>query len=141
MKLPPGLVPRQVLAGPVMLDLFHRDACIHGASLHGTWLRLHPREFGLLWRLAESPRTALSRAILLRDVWRVHHDPPTNTLEVHIFRLRQKLAAFGVDRLVVTDPAGGYRLEADARPVVALREALDSYVLIGNGAKQESQTG
>lgn len=136
MKLPPGLVPREVVAGPILLDLFHRDA-----SVHGTWLRLHPREFGLLWRLAESPRTALSRAILLRDVWRVHHDPPTNTLEVHIFRLRQKLAAFGVDRLVVTDPAGGYRLDADARPVVPLREALDSYVLIGNGAKQESQTG
>ena len=151
MKLPPGLVPRQLLAGPVLLDLFHRDGCVHdswmqgagshGLGPHGTWLRLHPREFGLLWRLAESPRTALTRATLLRDVWRLHHDPPTNTLEVHIFRLRQKLAAFGVDRLVVTDPAGGYRLEADARPVVPVREALDSYVLIGNGARQESQTG
>lgn len=133
---PPGFVPRQMRAGPVVLDLIHRDA-----RLHEHWLCLHPREFGLLWRLAETPRTALTRSTLLRDVWRLRHEPPTNTLEVHVFRLRRKLAAYGIERLVVTDPAGGYRLDADARPVVPVRETLDSYALIGNGTLQESQPG
>lgn len=133
------MVPRQLQAGPVLLDLIYRDA-----HLHEAWLRLHPREFGLLWRLAETPRTRLCRATLLRDVWRVHHDPPTNTLEVHVFRLRRKLAVFGMEQLVATAPQGGYLLDADVHPVVpcaTLREALDSYVRISNGARQESQPG
>lgn len=133
---PPGFVPRQMRAGPVVLDLIHRDA-----RLREAWLYLHPREFGLLWRLAETPRTPLTRTTLLRDVWRLRHEPPTNTLEVHVFRLRRKLAAVGIERLVVTDPAGGYRLDADVGPVVPVRETLDSYAMISNGALQESQTG
>lgn len=132
-------MPRQMLAGPVMLDLFHRDGLVRE-----TWLYLHPREFGLLWRMAETPRTRLSRRTLLRDVWRLRHEPETNTLEVHIFRLRRKLAAFGIDHLVMTDPAGGYRLDAEVTPVVpdaSTREALDRCGLIGNGGEQASQSG
>ncbi|WP_324261951.1 winged helix-turn-helix domain-containing protein [Altererythrobacter sp. H2] len=139
MNTPAGLIPRQLSAGPLLLDLYHRDAW-----LQDRWLRLHPREFGLLWRLAESPRTSLSRTVLLRDVWRLRHEPETNTLEVHIFRLRRKLAAHGITGLVVTDPGGGYRLDAEAIPVLpatAASEALDSYLLIGNGERQESQPG
>ena len=41
------LIARQMQAGPLWLDLFHRDA-----SCRGRWLALHPREFALLWRLA-----------------------------------------------------------------------------------------
>ena len=33
-------------AGPVVLDLFHRDG-----RIERQWLGLHPREFALLWRL------------------------------------------------------------------------------------------
>lgn len=134
-----GLIPRQVRAGPILLDLFHRDA-----RLHDTWLHLHPREFGLLWRLAETPRTRLTRQTLWRDVWRLRHEPETNTVEVHIYRLRRKLSAFGIDRLVITEPAGGYRLEAEVVPVlpqVEIMEMLDSPPPIGNGAAQESQPG
>jgi two-component system, OmpR family, response regulator len=136
---PPGFVPRQLQAGPIMLDLVHRDAQAGRA-----WLRLHPREFGLLWRLAESPRTRLTRDILLRDVWRLCFEPETNTLEVHVFRLRRKLGVFGLATLIATDPAGGYRLEADVAPIVpaaSVREALDSPRRIGNGALQESSAG
>ena len=139
MNVPAGLLPRQLNAGPLLLDLFHRDA-----RYRERWLHLHPREFGLLWRLAETPRNSLSRGTLLRDVWRLRHEPETNTLEVHIFRLRRKLAAHGIDRLVVTDPAGGYRLEAEVVPVLPpgpQLEALDSLRLIGNGKRQESQPG
>lgn len=134
-----GLMPRHVLAGPVLLDLFHRDG-----RLRERWLHLHPREFGLLWRLAESPRVQVTRATLLRDVWRLRHEPETNTLEVHIFRLRRKLAAFGIEQLVVTDPAGGYRLEAEVTALLdatGLREPLDSHRTIGNGAGLDSLTG
>lgn len=130
-----GLLPRQMQVGPVLLDLFHRDARVGKA-----WLHLHPREFGLLWRLAESPGTRLSRSTLLREVWRLDHDPETNTLEVHVFRLRRKLSVHGVRDLVLTDPTGGYRLDAKVSALLddgTFRELLDSPALIGNGGTTE----
>jgi DNA-binding response OmpR family regulator len=99
------LLPRLRDAGPVTLDLFHRDGRI-GQS----WLALHPREFGLIWRLAECPGRPVTRAELLHDVWRLRHDPETNSVQVHVSRLRSKLAAHGLGALVATDPVGGYCL-------------------------------
>ena len=103
----PGLVARERDAGPVTLDLFHRDGRV-GAD----WLALHPREFALIWRLAERPGCAVTRPELLRDVWRLRHEPETNSVQVHVSRLRSKLAVYGLGALVATDPAGGYRIAA-----------------------------
>ncbi len=102
-----GLLPRCRSVGPLTLDLFHRDA-----RLGAGWLNLHPREFGLLWRLADHPGRRFTRRELLRDVWRIHHEPETNSLEVHVSRLRSKLAGVGCEALVQTVSEGGYRLEA-----------------------------
>ena len=100
-------LPRRREIGPLTLDLLHRDAR-SGES----WLALHPREFALLWRLAEHPGERVTRARLLRDVWRLDFEPGTNSLEVHVSRLRAKLAAAGIEGLVETDLPGGYRLAA-----------------------------
>jgi two-component system OmpR family response regulator len=101
-----GMLPRWRTVGPLTLDLFHRDA-----RRAGRWLALHPREFGLLWRLADVPGKRVTRAQLLRDVWRLNHEPETNSVEVHVSRLRGKLAEIGCEGLVLTDPRGGYRLD------------------------------
>lgn len=98
-------LPRYRAAGPLTLDLLHRDA-----RLAERWLTLHPREFGLLWRLAEHPGECVSRACLLREVWRIEFEPGTNTVEVHVSRLRAKLAAAGLRELIETAPGGGYRV-------------------------------
>ena len=100
-----GALPRHRQIGPVRLDLLHRDA-----SAGGRWLSLHPREFALLWRLADFPGERVPRERLLRDVWRLAHLPETNSLEVHVSRLRAKLAVAQAAWLVETDPLGGYRL-------------------------------
>lgn len=101
-------MPRFRTAGPVRLDLFHRDG-----SVAGRWLGLHPREFALLWRLAELPGTRITRTQLLADVWRLQHEPETNRVEVHVSRLRGKLAIAGLQAMVATDPGGGYHLALD----------------------------
>ena len=98
-------LPRHRRIGPLELDLLHRDA-----RIAGRWLALHPREFALLWRLADAPGERVPRQQLLRDVWRLAHVPETNSLEVHVSRLRAKLAVSKAAWLVETDPSGGYRL-------------------------------
>lgn len=98
-------LPRQREVGPLVLDLLHRDA-----RADGRWLALHPREFALLWRLAERPGETVARATLLREVWRLEFEPGTNSVEVHVSRLRAKLALAGIHGLVETGPRGGYRV-------------------------------
>ncbi|MES2699627.1 MAG: winged helix-turn-helix domain-containing protein [Pseudomonadota bacterium] len=85
-------------------------------------------------RLPWGKSERVTRQQLLEDVWRMGHDPQTNSVEVHVSRLRSKLAAAGCAQLVQTVPEGGYRLTGDLpfmfpRPPVAERDALDRYLL------------
>lgn len=122
-----GMLPRWRDLGALTLDLFHRDGRV-GSS----WLGLHPREFGLLWRLSDNPGERVTRKQLLTDVWRINHEPETNSVEVHVSRLRSKLAMAGCDTLVETVPEGGYRLVED-RPLMfrdqsPKADSLDRYL-------------
>ena len=100
-----AMLPRWRTIGPLTLDLFHRDA----RNGH-RWLGLYPREFGLLWRLSDKPGETVSRRQLLEDVWRTHFDPDTNSVEVHVSRLRSKLKLERCEDLLETVLTVGYRL-------------------------------
>lgn len=131
-------MPRYRRAGPVTLDLFHRDG-----QVGERWLGLHPREFELLWRLSDTPGERVSARELLTDVWRLDHVPETNSLQVHVSRLRAKLAISKVAWLVETDPEGGYRLGRNNTTSFfafsnARQETLDSREVIGNGERAET---
>ena len=100
--------------------------------MHGRPLRLHPREFALLWRLSDEPGDPVPRADLLRDVLGLTIEPRTNALAVHVCRLRKKLHTARLSHLVVTGPGGGsYALiadaeaEADSGPLFDWRNPLD----------------
>lgn len=108
------MMPRFREAGDVTLDLFHRDG-----RVDDRWLALHPREFALLWRLAEQPGERITRQQLLAEVWRIHFEPETNSVAVHVARVRAKLEPFGLMRLIGTHPDGGYFL--DVPPATGLR--------------------
>ena len=124
-----GKLPRNRAIGPIELDLFYRDAR-DGKG----WIGLHPREFALLWRLSETPGRRVSRRELVRDVWRLDHLPETNSLEVHVSRLRAKLAISRCAWLVRTHSDGGsflaYEAPVDIPPQA---DTLDRQVAIGNG--------
>lgn len=119
-------------AGSLRLELVARQAFLHDRSVG-----LHPREFALLWRLAETPGAPVAPDVLLRDVWRLSFRPETNTLAVHVSRMRAKLRAFGIEGLVETLPRGAYRVMAGPKqpdPVeIAIGDnlALDAYVRLG----------
>jgi two-component system OmpR family response regulator len=104
-------LPRYRHHGPVRLDLLAREAFVAGRALG-----LHPREFALLWRLAETPGEGVTSAELLTDVWRLSFRPETNSLAVHVSRLRAKLRLAGVDGIVETADDARYRLALFGRP-------------------------
>lgn len=119
-SLPPDgdtTIPRFRVAGEVTLDLFHRDG-----RVDDRWLGFHPREFELLWRLAEQPGTRITRKELLRDVWRIEHEPETNSVAVHVARVRSKLEPFGLATILVTHPDGGYYLNPPASDIRFVQE-------------------
>ena len=105
------MMPRFREAGDLTLDLFHRDG-----RVEDRWLGLHPREFELLWRLVQDVGTPVTRKQLLVDVWRINHEPETNSVAVHVARVRGKLSRLGLDNIVMTHPDGGYYVEAPAGP-------------------------
>lgn len=103
------MIPRFREAGDVMLDLFHRDG-----RVDDRWLGLHPREFALIWRLAEHPGECMTQRQLLAEVWRINFEPAANSVAVHVARVRAKLEPFGLARLIATHLDGGYFLDASA---------------------------
>lgn len=125
-------LPRYRRHGILQIDLLARDAFVAGRGL-----ALHPREFALLWRLADTPGEAVSPRELLTDVWRLAFRPETNSLAVHVSRLRAKLRLAGVDGMVETLADGAYRLiplGSAAEPARSHQLALDGYLRLGKEA-------
>ena len=100
------LIPRFREVGDLTLDLFHRDG-----RVDDKWLGFHPREFELVWRLADEPGAPVTRRQLLSEVWRINFEPETNSVAVHVARVRNKLDSVGLAGLLVTHPDGGYFLD------------------------------
>jgi two-component system sensor histidine kinase KdpD len=98
-----------VAAGDVTIDLFRRSVCRGGTDVH-----LPPKEYALLAELAKHPGRVLTHAHLLRAVWGPAQEHQTDYLRVAVRGLRQKLEADPTrPRLIVNEPAVGYRLVAD----------------------------
>lgn len=117
------LLPRERLVSGLRLDLLTREAYAGRQALG-----LYPREFALLWRLAEEPGEPVSKRALLSDVWELGFEPETNSLAVHVSRLRRKLADQGITRLIETEADGGYRLSPSAFMLHEAYSPLDSHV-------------
>jgi DNA-binding response OmpR family regulator len=75
-------------------------------------IRLTDKETAILKYLYRTGDRAVSREVLLDEVWGYNAGVTTHTLETHIYRLRQKIEPDPANaRILVTD-AGGYRLVA-----------------------------
>ena len=82
------------------------------AGDHGE-IDLTPREFELLASLMKNAGKVVSREDLLRDAWGWEYLTETKTVDTHIKRLRDKIAAAGYDSgLVETVRGYGYRFRA-----------------------------
>lgn len=82
------------------------------AGDHGE-IDLTPREFELLASLMKNAGKVVSREDLLRDAWGWEYLTETKTVDTHIKRLRDKIAAAGYDSSLVETVRGyGYRFRA-----------------------------
>jgi len=79
------------------------------ATLDGTRIELAPREYDLLLALVRAQGEALSRERLLKEVWGIEFEPGTNTVDVHVARLRRRLGPRGKE-LITTVVGVGYAL-------------------------------
>jgi DNA-binding response OmpR family regulator len=93
---------------PIVLGAVTVDRLAYLASVDGTPLDLRPREFELLAHLAARAGRVVTREMLLADVWDLHWDTSTKTMDMHVVTLRRKLGP----ALTITTVRGvGYRLE------------------------------
>ncbi|MGW5647930.1 response regulator transcription factor [Saccharopolyspora sp. NPDC003752] len=94
------------------------DTAARRASVDGQEVTLRAKEFDLLARLAAEPGVALSRDMLMTEVWDEHWYGSSKTLDVHIAALRRKLSAAAASPehvpKIVTLRGHGYRLENTA---------------------------
>ena len=91
-----------LVAGPIAID---RSA--HRVTLKGAELELTATEYKLLLTLIERRGRVQSRPQLLETVWEAQPDIQTRTVDMHVQRLRTKLAEAG--ELIETVRGFGYR--------------------------------
>lgn len=89
------------------------DPGAHRVTLDGTGVDLRPKEFELLVLLAREAGRVVTRDRILAEVWDLHWESSTKTLDMHIHALRRKL---GDDadrpRWITTIRGVGYRFES-----------------------------
>lgn len=81
-----GFAARAWVLGDLVLEPERR-----AVSLRGQAVELSPREYQVLFQLARSAGRVVSRAQLEEGVFDLGEEPESNTIEVHVHRLRRKL--------------------------------------------------
>ncbi len=96
---------RRLSASGLVLNRESRSVQRDGLSIP-----LRKKEFAVLECLMENVGTIVSRSFITRYAWNGEDDPWTNTVDVHIKYLRDKIDKPFGDRLIETVHGLGYRL-------------------------------
>lgn len=83
----------------------------HAVMRAGKRIILNRKEFALLEYLMRNPGTTLTRSMILEHVWETSTDPFTNTVDVHVRFLRQKIDDGQEKKLIHTIYGYGYKIE------------------------------
>jgi DNA-binding response OmpR family regulator len=105
---------RATLAGPELEEGLRFDEARRGVWFRGEPLELRPREYSLLNFLARHKGQVFTRETLLSHVWGYESNIDERTVDVHVRRLRSKLAGVDPDvDVILTEWGVGYRLAED----------------------------
>ncbi len=86
---------------------------LHQVKRKGKVIELSPKEYALLEYLAVNAGNALDRVDILSHVWDENADMFSNTVDVHIRYLRQKIDHNSRHKLIKTIKGKGYTILAD----------------------------
>jgi len=101
-----------VRVGPLELDLLDRTAKRGDRKID-----LRPREFQLLKYMMQQSDHLLTRAVLLKEVWRYRFVSETNLVDVHMGRLRRKVDGANESPMIRTIRGVGFVLNATPCPL------------------------
>lgn len=108
---------KKLRAGEAVVDLARREVSVQGKVQH----TLSETEAAILAHLAANPNRAISRNELLARLWGLSGSGiETRTIDMHVARLRSKLAAVGgvdAEQCIVTVRGRGYMLGPGLTPV------------------------
>jgi two-component system OmpR family response regulator len=106
-------LPRKLTAAGLLLD-----RQMHTVTREGLAISLRRKEFSLLECLMEHAGNVVTRATLIRHAWQGVEEPWTNTIDVHIKYLRDKLDRPFERAIIQTVHGLGYRLVLDVNKVM-----------------------
>jgi hypothetical protein len=116
--LPPACRPAERPAAHVLrLGRLELDANRLTVTESGQPVTLTPREVMVLRYFLERPGRVVTRAQLLSDVWSYVYDGDDRTVDVHVSRLRRKLASLQGRLIAIRNI--GYRLDDEPMARVA----------------------
>jgi DNA-binding response OmpR family regulator len=98
------------------------DTVKHTAARGGKLLELNRKEFSLLEYFMQNPGVTLTRAMIMEHVWDANADPFTNTVDVHVRFLRQKIDSGHRQKLIKTVHGYGYKFEVAGGKVEAKKK-------------------
>lgn len=99
--------------GPLAVGDFQIDRQKHRVEVRGREIRLSPKEFELLFYMAQRPGRVLTHRVLLRAIWGAHAVEQPESLRVLVAQLRKKIEPDAEPRYVVNEPWIGYRFQPD----------------------------
>ena len=100
---------QELTYGPLQIDKER-----HRVSVKSEAISLTPREFDLLYFLAKNPGRVFSREQLMETVWGYDFYGDARTVDTHIKKLREKLDAPEVKKMIATVWGVGYKFDPDA---------------------------
>ncbi|MDB5184735.1 MAG: ompR [Candidatus Saccharibacteria bacterium] len=108
------------------LDDLELDSVTHFVARAGKLIKLRRKEFAMLECLLQNSGAVVTREILAAHAWPENEDPWTNTIDVHIKYLRDKIDRPFGRPLIKTVHGLGYKIEAP-RSVVNKTKGGDVY--------------
>lgn len=73
------------------------DKALYRVEINGQQVEMPPKELELLYFLASNPNQVFTREQLLGDIWGYDFYGESRTVDVHVKRLREKIARYGSD--------------------------------------------
>jgi len=98
--------PEKLVIGDLIIDL-----TVKTVTRGGDLIPLTAKEFSLLYLLAKNRGKVISKQEIMTKVWDLSFDTGTNTIEVYISFLRNKIDKPFEEKLIHTKPGFGYYIK------------------------------